>query len=292
MTAAISVALISAFFFALAATLQQREAGLATEIGASDPRLLWRLAHRPWWLAGIVADVLAAALHIVALSFGTIAVVQPVGVTGLLFAIPMVAILRRTPVPRRDVAAALVVLIGLALFLALTPGQTQSTIERATPVVFVIVGTVALLGGLMALAHRSPGRVRAVVLAAGGGIAFGVVAVFARALLLLIERPHPAAIVVAAIGIAVLVCVGYLMLQHAYRAGHFAASLATAVVIDPPAAIIAGALTLHESLPHGLVRMSLILACAAIVTAGIALLVRSPSHVLTLSAGPEPDADQ
>ena len=57
MTAAISVALISAFFFALAATLQQREAGLQTALGASDPRLLWRLAHRPWWLAGIVADI-------------------------------------------------------------------------------------------------------------------------------------------------------------------------------------------------------------------------------------------
>jgi hypothetical protein len=38
----------------------------------ADPRLLWRLAHRPLWVAGIVAARLSAVLHVLALSFGPI----------------------------------------------------------------------------------------------------------------------------------------------------------------------------------------------------------------------------
>lgn len=286
MTAAISVALISAFFFALAATLQQREAGLQTALGASDPRLLWRLAHRPWWLAGIVADIVSAGLHILALSLGGIAVVQPVGVTGLLFAIPMVALLRRTAVRARDLVAALVVLSGLALFLALVP-HAQRSGAAAVSIVGVVAGTLAVVGILLGIVHRSPGRVRAVLLAAGAGIAFGVVAVLARALLILIGAAHAAPIVAAAVGIVLLIGAGYLLLQHAYRAGHFAASLATAVVIDPPAAIIAGAVVLHEPLPHGAGRLVLVLTAMAVVVVGIVVLVRSPAHVLAL---PDPEA--
>lgn len=289
MTAAILVALASAFCFALAATLQQREAGLQSTVGASDPRLLWRLAHRPWWLVGIVADVMSAGLHILALSLGAIAIVQPVGVTGLLFAIPMVAMLGRTRVPPRDIAAAVVVLSGLALFLGLVPHQTGPRIAGAGAIIWIISGTLLLLLAILGLAHRSPDRVRAVLLAAGAGTAFGVVAVLVRSLLLLLRQPRPAVILAAAIGIAVLVGLGYLMLQHAYRSGYFAASLATAVVIDPPAAIIAGALALHEPLPTSLLRLILVLASGAIVTAGIAVLVSSPAHVLTLPApAPKP----
>jgi hypothetical protein len=289
MTAAILIALASAFCFALAATLQQREAGLDSTLGASDPRLLWRLAHRPWWLVGILADVISAGLHILALSLGAIAIVQPVGVTGLLFAIPMVALLRRTRVPVRDVAAAIVVLSGLALFLGLVPHHTGSHIDGAGTILWIISGTLLLLLALLGLAHRSPDRVRAVVLAAGAGTAFGVVAVLVRTLLVLLGQYRPAAILAAVIGIAVLVGLGYLMLQHAYRSGHFAASLATAVAIDPPAAIFAGGPALHEPLPTGPVNLLLVLVSVAIVTVGITRLVRSPTQVLTLPA-PEPTA--
>jgi drug/metabolite transporter (DMT)-like permease len=281
MTAAILVALASAFCFALAATLQQREAGLDATVGTSDPRLLWRLAHRRWWLVGIVADVISAGLHILALSLGAIAIVQPVGVTGLLFAIPMVAVLRRTRVPVRDVAAAVVVLSGLALFLTLVPHHGGSRVGGAGAILWIISGTLLLLLAALGLAHRSPDRVRAVLLAAGAGTAFGVVAVLVRSLLVLLGQYRPAAILAAAIGIALLVGMGYLMLQHAYRSGHFAASLATAVVIDPPAAIIAGVLALHEPLPPSPLRLLLVVVSAAIVTAGIAVLARSSAHVLT-----------
>ncbi len=284
MIAAIGAALASAFFFALAATLQQREAALEQNVGPSDPRLLWRLAHRPLWLAGIGADVLAAALQVFALSLGSVSVVQPVGITGLLFAIPMVALVRRSPIAIREVGLAVVVLAGLVLFLRLLPRDVDQSVGSAGRLGSVIAGAVVVLIATTVVAHRQPARVRAVLLAAGAGVAFGVVAVLIRVVLLVFDT-HGAAtnIVIAAAGIALLAVGGYLLLQQAYRAGHFAASLAAAVVADPPAAILAGALVLHEPLPEGPLKWAMVAVSAGIVAVGVAALVRSPAHVLTLA---------
>jgi drug/metabolite transporter (DMT)-like permease len=282
------LALAGAFFFAVAAVLQQREAASVHPTGASDPRLLWRLAQRPWWLAGIAADVVSAGLHVWALAKGSIALVQPLGVTGLLFAIPMVAVLRRTRVALRDIAAGCVVLAGLALFLSLIPSHGSSgTGGHRTP--WVVGGTVVLLVLAMVLAHSRSPRFRAILLAAGAGMSFGVVAALARTLL--VEHRHPLAIIASGVGIVLLLAIGYLMLQQAYRAGHFAASLATAVVVDPPAAILAGVLALHEKLPHDPLSIVLMVVSVVLVVTGISMLVRSPAHVLTLADDPVPEVE-
>ena len=117
-TVAVVAALLGAFFFGLAAALQQREATRAADLRIADPRLLWRLAHRPLWVAGIVADGLSAVLHVLALSFGPITLVQPLGVTGLLFAMPIAAVLRRQRIRARDLSAAVVVLAALSVLLS------------------------------------------------------------------------------------------------------------------------------------------------------------------------------
>ena len=100
----------------------------AADLRIADPRLLWRLAHRPLWVAGIVADGVSALLHVVALSFGPITLVQPLGVTGLLFAMPIVAVLRRQRISARDLSAALVVLAALSVLLALLPTAGSATL--------------------------------------------------------------------------------------------------------------------------------------------------------------------
>ena len=284
MVAAVTTALLSALCFALGATLQQREALRAASSGVSDPRLLWRLAHQPLWLAGVAADIASAVLHVVALSLGSIALVQPLGVTGLLFAIPMVAVLRHQGVRTRDLAAAAAVLAGLIVVMKVFPAATHTTVRGHLAMVAVLTTTLAFAAGVTGLAHLWPGRRRALLLSAGAGAAFGVTAVAVRALIQLIGVPGSGTkIVVAAVGIGLLIPTGYLLLQNAYRAGHFAASLATAVVMDPVAAILGGAFMLAEPLPDSASDAFLGLGCALIVVAAIALLVRSPAHVFTVA---------
>ncbi len=88
---AVLAALAGAFCYAVAAALQHHEAARATTRGLADPRLLWQLAHRPLWLAGIAATGVGASLHLLALSRGPLTLVQPLGVTSLLFAVPLAA---------------------------------------------------------------------------------------------------------------------------------------------------------------------------------------------------------
>lgn len=95
MVGAIAAALASAVCFALAAALQHREALGTDAAGVADIRLLWRLCRRPLWLAGVAADLASMALHVFALSMASLALVQPLGVTGIVFAIPLAALVRR-----------------------------------------------------------------------------------------------------------------------------------------------------------------------------------------------------
>ncbi len=97
---AVAFALVAALLFALGSALQRH---VAVE-GSS----LLALARRPPWLAGIAADAAGYAAQAAALAVGRLAVVQPLLVSTLVFALP----LERRRLQRSEIAAALAV--GLA----------------------------------------------------------------------------------------------------------------------------------------------------------------------------------
>ncbi|MGW0449923.1 hypothetical protein ACWDWV_31605 [Streptosporangium sandarakinum] len=100
--AAVGLALLGSLFFALGAALQQSETG-------PDRVALRHLARRPRWLLGGLAVGAGTALHVLALRYGPLTLVQPLGAASLLFALPCAAALRRhRPRPRELAAAAAV----------------------------------------------------------------------------------------------------------------------------------------------------------------------------------------
>ncbi|MET3807688.1 drug/metabolite transporter (DMT)-like permease [Nakamurella sp. UYEF19] len=283
MVIAVIAALTSAFCFALGAALQHREALVVPSAHVADVRLLWKLCRRPWWLAGTVADLGSMTLHIFALSLGTLALVQPLGVTGLVFAIPLAALLRRQRIRRLDIVAALAVVAGLITLLKTLPSNPTTALPSALSVIWMVAAVLGLVSALTLGAHFAPGRPRALLLAAAAGTAFGMTAVLVRTLLLASREPGSAPVVVAvSIAIALLGPYGYLLLQGAYRAGHFAASIAATTVLNPLVAVLAGGLLLHEKLPSGTSALVLIAAAAVVICGGVALLVRSPA-ILSLA---------
>src|SRR6478752_2055657 len=100
---AAGLALLGSLFFALGAALQQFEAASAA------PATLRRLVRRPRWLLGGLAIAAGTALHVVALKYGPLTVVQPMGVASLLFALPCAAALRRRRPQPGELAAAAVI---------------------------------------------------------------------------------------------------------------------------------------------------------------------------------------
>ena len=284
MIGAIVAALSSAFCFALAAALQHREALGTGAAGIADIRLLWRLCHRPLWLTGVAADLGSMALHVLALSMASLALVQPLGVTGIVFAIPLAAVLRRQRIRRLDLVAAALVVAGL---IALLESLPTSSVPRLPSPAHIILATGCVVVAAIAAttaAHHLPGRPRALLLAGAAGTAFGLTAVLVRTLLLLSRAAGSTpSVVVTSICIAVLGLGGYLLLQSAYRCGHFAGSLATSTVLDPVIAVLTGHLLLGEVLPTDPTRLLVIGLAIGLVVTGVAALVRSPAALAVLA---------
>ena len=294
MPAAVLAALASAFCFALAAALQHREALGVESSGIADVRLLWKLSHRPLWLVGVVADLGSMGLHVFALSMGTLSLVQPLGVTGILFAIPLAAVLRRQRPRRADLLAGVAVVAGLTVLLRSLPTHPTFRMPAAMTVLWAFLAVLAIVSAVTALARITPSRGRAILLAVAAGTSFGLTAVLVRILMLLIRHHgRSGEFVVASIAVAVLGLFGYLLLQSAYRAGHFAATVATTTVLNPVVAVLAGGLLLHEGTPSGVGHYLAIALATAVVCVGIGLLVRSPAIIgcapgEALPAGPAP----
>ncbi|MBL7489934.1 hypothetical protein I6A60_33140 [Frankia sp. AgB1.9] len=163
---AVPAAVASALCYAVAAALQQREAARAAGGGL---RLLAGLARRPLWLAGIGATAAGATLHVLALRLGPLALVQPIGAAGLLFALPLGALLHRRPVRRGELAAAGLVAAGVVGLLASVQVArgTPTLSEPSTALLATVIAVAAV--GSTTLARRLRGPWRALISPAAAG---------------------------------------------------------------------------------------------------------------------------
>src|SRR3954451_2316558 len=112
----IVLALVAALFFAFGTVLQQK-AGLDDPAEGSSAGLLVQMARRPVWLIGISCDALGFVAQFAALAVGSLAVVQPLLVFAVVFALPLGARFTGQKGTKADIAAAVVVTVGLVAFL-------------------------------------------------------------------------------------------------------------------------------------------------------------------------------
>lgn len=273
------LALVGAFFLAMAAALQQRAA--ASAVAASGPTvrpavvgLVGELVRKPLWLAGLFAGMVGVGLQVTALWWGPLALVQPVGVTTLLFAIPVGAMLYGRQVRRVEMYAAAVVAVGLGgLLVTLQPASAVPALHpgRLTAVsVLLAAGLTAAVAGAVRLRREG----RTVLLAAGSGVAFGTTAALVE---LLVHRAGEYGLAALASWLtpATLAAsaAGFVLCQWAYRSGRLSTALATILVLDPLTAIGVGAVALGEPVSTNL--PLLIVAETLLVVAGIVVLARS-----------------
>ena len=167
---ATGLALLGSLFFALGAALQQSEAA-----GAVRPTLR-HLARRPRWLSGGLAIGVGTALHVLALRYGPLTVVQPMGVAGLLFALPCAAALgRRRPKPT-ELAAAAVMAIGLIGLVLVIPQHAGDPRLSTGGAVALLAGAATVTLVLWGPAGQAPPAGRAGLLAMAALTASGTAA--------------------------------------------------------------------------------------------------------------------
>ncbi len=273
---AIGIALVSAVCYAVAAVLQQREASRHDKHGIE---LILDLLRRPrWWLA-ITSTVSGAALHVVALRFGPLTLVQPLGVSALVLALPLGAWFGQRRVLRAEWAAAGAVVLGLLAVLTLAPRHVPAPAVPPTELAIAIGCCLAFLLLCVAVSTCMPRKAAPVVRAVGSAACFGFASAMAR---LVVAGTGP--IVFPMIACAFFAVTGMLMIQAAYRDGGLGAPLATCTIVDPVTASGIGIVLLGEHLRLGIAGGAVGFAGLAATVVGLTVLTRSHHEPKTPAA--------
>ena len=267
------LALAAALCLSLGTVLQQQVAATASEQEARRAGFLVRLARRPRWLAGIAADALGFAAQAVALAVGRLVVVQPLLATSVVFALPLGAKLGRRRIGRRDMAAALAVTAGLAVFLvAADPTGGREDATTAAWIVSFVAITVVCAPLTLAARGRSAAR-RAALLGIAAGILFGLSAALTKAT---VERVDEGVLeVIGDWHLYALIVVGYASMslsQASLQSGALGAAVATQMSLDPVASLVLGTLAFDETIHDSAAGLAAALAAFLVMIAGLVTL--------------------
>ncbi|MEA3020778.1 MAG: hypothetical protein QOI47_2302 [Actinomycetota bacterium] len=270
---AVVAALGAALAYACAMVLQHRGARQAPPESSLRPGLLLDLAQRRAWIIGIGVNVVAFGLRAIALGRGSLVLVQPLVLSGLVVALVIETRLSGRRFSSRDILASAAVIGGVSLFLVAaspTRGRTvapgSSWLVLAASVSPVVV--VALVTGGRAIAEHRAARLAVaggVLLAATAALTKQVAAGFSHDRLGVLGTWSPYALVVVGL-------VGTVVTQSAFQAASLRASLPVLNVVEPVASILIGVLVFRERLTSSTAgRVAAVAGLAALVSGVVSL---------------------
>ena len=285
----IVLSLVSAVAYAGGAIVQER-------VAVSSPDQEYAPLRRPSWWAAVGLNGTGGLLHVVALAYGPLSLVQPLGALTIVFALPMAALFVGRKAGSTAWRGAIMATIGLAGLLSLvgtSDGQSLSTAQRVSVAVFTgaVVVTLMIAGRA---AHRHP-AVRSVLLATASGIAFGMSSVFTKTVTVDWDNGAVTATDIPFLGvIAVFAVAGLMLSQASYRGAGLAAPLAVLTVVNPVVAAAVGITMFGETFRYGTTGTLLALSAGVVAAGGLILLTTerldktAPADTATAPPAPSP----
>ena len=171
---AVVAAIVAALVFGVASVADQRSTKRVKSRRALSPRIFLDLVRQPLWLASIGGTVIGFALQVLALRYGPLALVEPLLVCDLIFAVLINSYLRKRFDPVL-LGGVLATAVGVAGFLVIArPSNGQSTVGFSV-VLPLAAGLTAAVIGCLAVASRNE-NLRPLALALACGICYGVAA--------------------------------------------------------------------------------------------------------------------
>jgi drug/metabolite transporter (DMT)-like permease len=284
----VGAALAGALVYGVTGVLQQRSARRVEHGTSGQVGFVRGLIGQPLWLFSTIGSVAGFGLQGLALGSGPIVLVQPLLVTGVLFAALTGFLLGHRPVDWPLMGSLVLTAGGLAAFLLFarpSAGDATLTVGEVLPLAVTLF---VLLIGCIALARRTEGLSRALALALAAGIVYGVTAAVAKVTIAEfaagglrggLTHWSPWALVV-------LGPLGFLLNQNAFRESELVSpTLAVITVTDPLVGIGIGVLWLSESIgrsPGAVVGEVLGLAAMAL---GVWLVAHRAPHLSEVVAG-------
>ncbi|MEX3101077.1 MULTISPECIES: hypothetical protein [unclassified Streptomyces] len=269
---AVVLSLFSAVAYAAAAVAQERLASRSSGAG------IMRMVRRGAWWGSVLLNGGGALLHVVALNYGPLTVVQPLGALTLVAAVPLGARIAGRKVSRAEWRGTSYTLAGLAAILVVASGPAPEKVLDGAQSIAVASATVTVIAFL-----ARPGAKPGLRHATASGIASGVASALTQTVTVALTDTGSLPLY-QLVGIALLVAAfataGLLLSQTAYQDG-LGAPLSMVTLANPVAAAVIGLTLLGESLQGGAAGILLAAAGAGLAGRGVVLLSRATPEAVT-----------
>jgi len=273
------LALLAALVFGISSVAEQRGTGHVKERGALSPRLLLDLVRDKLWDIAILATVLGFILQVLALKYGSLAVVEPLLISDLIFAVLINSHLRGKRDPIIFIGSGMCA-AGVAGFLIIGHPSGGKSSVGGLVLVPLAVGLVVLVGGSLYLAKVDK-KMQALALALATGVCYGVSAFLIKIVTgnglhhLFTTWPIYALVVVGP--------VGFLLNQNAFQESGdlIAPVLSIITAADPLISILLAVVFLSEKLnssPGGIIGQ---IATLTLMVVGIVVIARHAPMAVT-----------
>ncbi len=294
----VGLGLVAAFLFALAASLQQHEANKANRIiqyrqhhadlpqpRAASPRrqrafllaLARQLARSRLWRLGWAINLAGFLTQGAALHVGSVALVQPLLVTQLIFALPLTTWWARRWPSRRDWLSGAAICCGITLFVVTHGSSALRGQADRDRIVLAGVSAAAVIALLVRVSARRSPLVQAALLSVGAGLAFAYSAALMKLTAEdLVERGVAAtAVDWPGYTLAASALTGVVLGQWAFATGSLPTAVATMTITNPVASYVIGTLGFRVAPETSPPRVAAALAAAALIVVGVVGLARS-----------------
>jgi drug/metabolite transporter (DMT)-like permease len=243
-----TLAFLAAIAFAFGSVLQQRGT-LDTDADEGDPRFLLQALRQPVWLFGAGSQAAGWILQATALDRGPLVVVQSISALSLVIALPLGVWFTHQRIGAREVAGALLTLVGILFFLS--AGQPQGGTSHPAAAKWWVAGlvTLGLVVVLGAIGMRFQGAAKALTLGAAAGLGLGLQAAVTKTfvteigngVLALLTTWSTYVLIVSAVG-------GFILLQTALKTGVLAPAMASSNSVTLFSSVILGITVYGERL--------------------------------------------
>jgi drug/metabolite transporter (DMT)-like permease len=279
----IPLALLAAFLLASSSALQQRAAARSrfaarddTRVAMPGPGHLLDLAREPLWLVGWLLNAAGFVTQALALHAGSLAEVQPLMVTQLLFALPLGLVGTRLRMARLAWWAVASISAGLALLLGVEdrlPAHAPLDQERLGLAILAIVSLAAVLVG--SSFGRRP-AVRAAMFGTAAGLFFALSALLLKQTtdVTLANGFHATVTHWYAYALSGVTLTSLCLGQMAYAVGPLAAVVTAMTITNPTAAYALGVLVFGVPVPTEPRVIVGVTVAAVLVVGGVFLLSR------------------
>ncbi len=286
--AGIGLAVVAAALLAVGNELQSRGVAAVAARSTADSALgakqFTRLLRNGTWLLGSVAFGLSIIVQLASLTLAPLIVVQPVGVTALVFAALLTVVTTRKAPSRRVTRSILICIAGVGVFVTVAALVAQQhAIEETQLVAILIVLAVVLaaLGGVFLFSRLRQWPIPPMVYVLAGGLLTGFVATLGKTVIgrvqtvLSTEFMFDAATVLTlfcVLGIAVAGGLSIYFVQVAHTVARPEVVVAGLTVIDPVVAVVLGITILGEAAGAPLWAVLAFVVAGAVAVSGVFLL--------------------